>query len=142
MLPQVVPVIDELRAAGMGEVVDDFADRGVRAQEVTPELAHLWWVSIAQHVADSDRRYGHHDGTGLRQAAHDFAHADRDHLRVTAERVRREVARPARGGGAVGPAPRHHPAGRGRQAGPPQRAARPVFEASTTCSSGSPPAGR
>ncbi len=92
VLPQVVPVLDELRAAGMGEVVDDFADRGVRAQEVTPELAHLWWVSIAQHVADSDRRYGHHDGTGLRQAAHDFAHADRDHLRVTAQRVSREVA--------------------------------------------------
>ncbi len=91
VLPEVVPVIDELKAAGMGEVVDDFADRGVPAAEVAPELAHLWWVSIAQHVADSDRRYGAHNGTGLREAAHGFARADRDHLRVTAARVRAEA---------------------------------------------------
>ncbi|MEP6629447.1 MAG: DNA helicase [Lapillicoccus sp.] len=129
VLPQVVPVIDELRAAGMGEVVDDFADRGVRAQEVTPELAHLWWVSIAQHVADSDRRYGHHDGTGLRQAAHDFAHADRDHLRVTAERVSREVASRRE---EAARSSRHHVTtlrGEAEKRGRPS-ALRPVFEAS------------
>ena len=92
VLPQVTPVVDQIKAAGMGEVVDDFADRGVPADEVTPELEHLWWVSIAQQVADSDRRYGHHDGTGLRRAAADFAQADRDHLRLAARRTQDEVS--------------------------------------------------
>ena len=92
VLPAVVPVIDDLRAAGMGEVVDDFAARGVAADEVTAELEHIWWVSIARHVADSDPRYGQHDGSGLRSAAEGYASADREHLAGTARRTRVEAA--------------------------------------------------
>ena len=92
VLPAVVPVIDDLRAAGMGEVVDDFAARGVEADEVTAELEHIWWVSIARHVADGDRRYGRHDGTALREAAEGYAAADREHLAATARRTRVEAA--------------------------------------------------
>ncbi len=76
----------------MGEVVDDFAARGVSADEVTPELEHIWWVSIAHYVADSDPRYGQHDGTGLRSAAEGYASADREHLAQTARRTRVEAA--------------------------------------------------
>ena len=92
VLPAVVPVIEDLRAAGMGEVVDDFAARGVEADEVTAELEHIWWVSIARHVADSDPRYGQHDGTGLRAAAEGYAAADREHLALTARRTHLEAA--------------------------------------------------
>ncbi len=92
VLPAVVPVIEDLRAAGMGEVVDDFAARGVQADEVTAELEHIWWVSIARHVADSDPRYGQHDGAGLRAAAEGYAAADREHLAVTARRTHLEAA--------------------------------------------------
>jgi very-short-patch-repair endonuclease len=92
VLPAVVPVIDDLRAAGIGEVVDDFAARGVEADEVTAELEHIWWVSIARHVADGDGRYGRHDGTVLREAAEGYAAADREHLAATARRTRVEAA--------------------------------------------------
>ena len=92
VLPAVVPVIDDLRAAGMGEVVDDFAARGVEADEVTAELEHIWWVSIARHVTDSDPRYGQHDGTGLRSAAAGYASDDRQHLTATARQTRVEAA--------------------------------------------------
>ena len=92
VLPAVVPVIDDLRAAGMGEVVDDFAARGVEADEVTAELEHIWWVSIARHVTDSDPRYGQHDGTGLRSAAEGYASDDRQHLTATARQTRVEAA--------------------------------------------------
>ncbi|HEU4997643.1 MAG TPA: DNA helicase [Lapillicoccus sp.] len=91
VLPAVVPVIDDLRAAGMGEVVDDFAARGVAADEVTAELEHIWWVSIVRHVTDSDPRYGQHDGTALRAAAEGYAAADREHLTTTARRTRLEA---------------------------------------------------
>ena len=91
VLPAVVPVIEDLRAAGMGEVVDDFAARGVEADQVTAELEHIWWVSIARHVADSDPRYGQHDGAGLRAAAEGYAAADREHLVVTARQTRAEA---------------------------------------------------
>ncbi|MDQ2783113.1 MAG: DNA helicase, partial [Actinomycetota bacterium] len=91
VLPQVVPVLDELRAAGMGEVLDDFAARGVDADEVGPELEHIWWVSIERQVADSDPRYGQHDGAALRRSLADFVRADREHLRANAFRVRQEV---------------------------------------------------
>jgi len=130
VLPEVTPVIDELTTAGMREVVDDFADRGVSADEVTPELEHLWWVSIAQHMADSDRRYGHHDGAGLRRAVADFAQADRDHLLVTARRTRDDVSarRDQVGRNSQGTITqlRAEAARRGRPSG-----LRPVFEASS-----------
>ena len=88
VLPAVVPVIDDLRAAGMGEVVDDFAARGVEADEVTAELEHIWWVSIARHVTDSDPRYGQHDGAGLGAAAEGTR-------RPTGSTSRRPLGRPA-----------------------------------------------
>ncbi|MDQ2795984.1 MAG: DNA helicase, partial [Actinomycetota bacterium] len=91
VLPQVVPVLDELRAAGMGEVLDDFAARGVDADEVGPELEHIWWVSIERQVADSDPGYGQHDGAALRGSVAAFVRADREHLRANAFRVRQEV---------------------------------------------------
>jgi hypothetical protein len=92
VLPAVVPVVDDLRAAGMGEVLDDFAGRGVEPDEVAAELEHIWWVSIARHVTDTDPRYGQHDGTGLRAAAEGYADADREHLTETARRTRVEAA--------------------------------------------------
>jgi len=88
VLPQVVPVIEELRASGMGEVVDDFARRSVAADQVTPELEHIWWVSLARHITDVDERYGKHDGAQLRRTVADYVATDHHHLDATAGRVR------------------------------------------------------
>jgi hypothetical protein len=92
VLPHVVPILDDLRAAGMGEVLDDFAARGVSAEDVGAELEHIWWVSLVRHVADTDSRYGAHDGSALRKAAQGYEQADREHLRLAAARTRDAVA--------------------------------------------------
>jgi len=97
VLPQVVPVIEELRASGMGDVVDDFARRAVPGDQVTPELEHIWWVSLARHITDVDARYGEHDGTQLRRTVTDYVATDRRHLEATAGRVRATTDRAALG---------------------------------------------
>jgi hypothetical protein len=97
VLPHVAPVIEELRASGMGQVVDDFARRAVQGDQVTPELEHIWWVSLVRHITDIDERYGQHDGTQLRRTVADYVAADHQHLDATAGRVRAATDRAALG---------------------------------------------
>lgn len=96
VLPAVTPLIDDLRAGGLADVVDDFAHRRVSSAEVSPELELIWWVSLVQHVTQSDPRYGHHDGAQLRRAALDYDTADRAQLTRTATIIRDTVARRVR----------------------------------------------
>ncbi len=96
ILPQVIPVIEDLRASGLGEVVDDFAARTVSADEVTAELEHVWWVSVVRHVTRTDPYYAAHDGDRLREAAVGYVAADTAHRAATAARVRAVVDRRTR----------------------------------------------
>jgi len=96
ILPQVIPVIEDLRASGLGEVVDDFAARTVGADEVTTELEHVWWVSVVRHVTRTDPYYAAHDGDRLRDAATGYVVADTAHSAATAARVRAVVDRRTR----------------------------------------------
>ncbi len=104
ILPRVTPLIEELKASGMAAVVDDFAQRSVPAAEVTPELELIWWVSLVQHVTQSDTRYGHHDGAQLRRAVEDYVVADRAQLTRTAGTVRQTVDQRVRAAVAAHPA--------------------------------------
>lgn len=92
LLPQVVAVRDRLAAAGLEPLLHDLAQRDVAAQDVGAELDLVWWTSLLRHVAETDPRYGHHDGEALRRAAREFAEADRAHLAAAAAQVRRAVA--------------------------------------------------
>lgn len=96
VLPQVTAALDELRAAGLGAVVDDLARRGVPTDQVTAEVEHVWWASLAQEITVRDPAYGAHDGAGLRRDAAEFAEADRAHQAATVDRVRGAVARNVR----------------------------------------------
>ncbi|MBK8470282.1 MAG: DNA helicase [Actinomycetales bacterium] len=96
VLPQVTAVVDELRAVGMGEVLDDFAERGVAAEAVPGELDHIWWASLGQYVRDRDPRYAGHDGAALREAAERVDELDATGRTVDAARVRAVVDRRAR----------------------------------------------
>lgn len=93
VLPHVTAVLDELRAAGLGPLVDDLAARGVAPAAVPAEVDLVWWASLAQEISLRDPAYGAHDGEGLRRVAEEFAAADRAHLRATVQRVREAVAR-------------------------------------------------
>ena len=96
VLPQVTSVLDEVRATGLGPLVDDLARRGTPTEQVTAEVEHVWWASLAQEITVRDPAYGAHDGAGLRRDVAEFAQADRDHQRATVERVRSAVARNVR----------------------------------------------
>ena len=96
VLPQVTAVLDEVRAAGLGPLVDDLARRGIATEQVTAEVEHVWWASLAQEVTVRDPAYGAHDGAGLRRDVAEFAEADRAHQQATVERVRAAVGRNVR----------------------------------------------
>jgi hypothetical protein len=96
VLPTVTAVLTRLRAVGMGEVMDDFAQRAVPAEQVPAELAHIWWASIALDITARDPRYGAHDGPALHEMAHELRSLDIEHRTTTAARVRAVVDRRAR----------------------------------------------
>lgn len=93
VLPQVTSTLDSLRAAGLGDVIDDLAARGVPTDAVISEVEHVWWASLAQEITLRDPRYGAHDGAGLRRAVEEFVEADHAHIEATVARVRAAVAR-------------------------------------------------
>jgi DNA polymerase III delta prime subunit len=93
VLPRVVSVIDELRAAGMGALVDELAARGVAPIDVAPEMDFVWWTSLLDEVSVRDSDYGAHDGDFLRRVGSEYIEADHAHLAGTADRVRAAVGR-------------------------------------------------
>ena len=96
LLPRVTPVLRELREAGMGEVLDDFARRSVAADQVPVELEHIWWTSLAQEVSATDPRYRDHDGPRLHAAAARLRTLDVARRDALAIEVRADVDRRAR----------------------------------------------
>ena len=92
LVPTVVALRQRLAAAGLGPLLDDLAQRDVPAADVGAELDLVWWTSLLQHVAQTDPRYGRHDGETLRRVAREFADADRATLAVAAQQTRRTVA--------------------------------------------------
>ncbi len=93
MLPQVTGILDEARGAGLADLVNDLAARGVRTDDVTAEVEHVWWASLQREITVRDPLYGAHDGPGLRRAVDEYVEADRAHIASTVDRVRSAVAR-------------------------------------------------
>ena len=93
VLPRVVSVIDELRDAGMGALVDELAARGVAPIDVAPEMDFVWWTSLLDEVSVRDSDYGAHDGDFLRRVGSEYIEADHAHLAGTVDRVRAAVGR-------------------------------------------------
>ncbi len=92
VIPRTVSLRERLRAAGLEPLLADLAGRDVAPQDVGSELDLVWWTSVLEHLALGDPRYGAHDGELLRQVGAEFAAADREHVAVGAQRVRRATA--------------------------------------------------
>lgn len=88
VLPTVTGVLDDFRAAGLGDLLDDLAARAVPAGQVAAEVDHVWWASIIADITVRDPRYGAHDGARMARAAGEYVAADRAHIAATADRVR------------------------------------------------------
>jgi hypothetical protein len=87
VVPTVRAPLDALVADGWGPLVEDLAARGVDAQDVPQEVAHVWWTSIAEDIALRDPRIGGHSAAALEQEIDRFASADREVLSDNVGRV-------------------------------------------------------
>lgn len=96
VLPAVADTLAELRTLGLGDVVDDFASRGVSAEQVPAELEHIWWASLAQWVTSKDPRYARHDGIALRDKITQLSEHNRQSRLSDAQRVRAVIDRRVR----------------------------------------------
>ena len=93
VLPAVATDLGRLRAQGLGAVIDDFAARGLSAEEVVPEWEHIWYGSVLERIREQDPAYETNRGDELRVTAQRFAQADRDHLKAAPRRVRERAYR-------------------------------------------------
>lgn len=96
VVPRVVTLLDELRDAGLGPLVDDLARRGVPVGDVPAEVEFVWWTSLLADLGLRDPRYGSHDGEHLRHVAEEYVAADHAHLDTGIDRARAAVARRVR----------------------------------------------
>jgi hypothetical protein len=86
------PMLQPLREAGLGDLVDDLVHRGVGAEDVADEVELVYQASLLDHIcAENEQRMpSPEDVTG---AARELRRADREHLRSNALRVRRSLVR-------------------------------------------------
>jgi len=79
-------MMQPLRAAGLGPLVDDLAKRGIAARDVAAEVEMVFHASLHDHLTGSDPGAS---AAELEQAARSLRRADRDHLRRNVQRVLR-----------------------------------------------------
>ena len=80
LLPTVIGSLDQLRANGLGELIDDLAARKVPASRVGAEFEFVWWRAVLGRIAELDPAYGSVDGAALRERAAAYLEADREHV--------------------------------------------------------------
>ena len=87
-LPARTRADDELRAAGLGELLDDLRERRVPHEVVGLEFDLALWATILQDLAGADALIGAHDGDVLHRIAADYRVADRQYVAAGASRLR------------------------------------------------------
>ena len=87
-LPARTRADDELRAAGLGELLDDLRERRVPPEIVGLEFDLALWATILQDLAGADALIGAHDGDVLHRIAADYRVADRQYVAAGASRLR------------------------------------------------------
>ena len=89
---QAHPLLAPLREAGLGELVDDLARRGVPPERVGAEVRFVHRSSVLDHLTSEDVPQ-QLAGESVREAERTFRSADRAHLHRNALRARRAVLR-------------------------------------------------
>lgn len=89
---QAHPLLAPLREAGLGDLVDDLARRGVPVERVAAEVRFVHRSSVLDHLS-SDVVPQQVGGEAVREAERSFRAADRAHQHRNALRARRAVLR-------------------------------------------------
>ncbi|PJI94040.1 hypothetical protein CLV34_1524 [Luteimicrobium subarcticum] len=90
-LPERTAAVRRVRAAGLGDLVEDLQRRTVPAGLVSAELDLAWWGSVFEQIVASDPALGGQDGPGLDALAARFRDLDRRHVEALPTAVLNEV---------------------------------------------------
>jgi len=88
VLPERTSLLRQARSAGVGDLVDDLADRRVPGDLVGAELELAWWSSVFEQLLGADPVLAGQDGVGLDALARRFRELDREHLAALSQPVR------------------------------------------------------
>ncbi|WP_414826648.1 AAA family ATPase [Arthrobacter sp. Soil763] len=91
-LPERTLLVENMREHGLGELLDDLADREVPAGSVAAELDLAWWQSALEAMISGDDYLAMSDGDALRQLEAEYRLADNAHIASGAARLRWKLA--------------------------------------------------
>lgn len=91
-LPERTVLLDDLRARGLGEFLQDLETRGVPADRVGDELELAWWQSVLEAMISGDDFVAMPDGSELRRTESAFRRADSAHVAAAPARLEHELA--------------------------------------------------
>lgn len=94
-LPELHRLKTALQQAGVEPLLDRIAATDATPDRAVAALRHAWLWSIVEHVRLADPQVGSFDGAQHERTVAAYRDADRDHIRTTAQRVRRLVAEQA-----------------------------------------------
>lgn len=96
LLPELHELRQRLNAAGLEALVDDLASWHADVAGALATFEHCLYASIVDDILLHDPRTAAFDGIEHGGTVEEFQHADRRHIRTTAQRVRRLAAERAR----------------------------------------------
>ncbi|WP_432457765.1 hypothetical protein [Cellulomonas iranensis] len=79
-LPERTQLLHGLRAAGLGDLVDDLAHRRVAPALAAAELDLAWWSTVFEQVLGADPALAGYDGAALGALSARYAELDRRHV--------------------------------------------------------------
>ncbi|WP_448631401.1 hypothetical protein [Cellulomonas soli] len=79
-LPHRTSLLHHLRAAGLGELIDDLAQRRVEPALAPAELDLAWWTSVFEQILLADPALAGYDGATLGAMSAQYAALDRAHV--------------------------------------------------------------
>ncbi len=91
-LPERTLLIENMREHGLGELLEDLAEREVPAASVAAELDLAWWQSALEAMISGDDYLAMSDGEALRQLEAEYRLADSAHVASGAAKLRWQLA--------------------------------------------------
>ncbi|GLB67059.1 DUF4011 domain-containing protein [Arthrobacter mangrovi] len=91
-LPERTLLLEQMREQGLGELLDDLAEREVDAAAVGSELDLAWWQSALEAMISGDDYLAMSDGDNLRKLEAVYRLADNAHIASGPARLRWELA--------------------------------------------------
>jgi hypothetical protein len=91
-LPERTRLVRSLVATGLGDLLDDLADRRVPAGLVAAELELAWWSTVFEQILTADPALAGYDGRTLGRIAAEYRELDLAHTAALAGPVRARAA--------------------------------------------------